>query len=86
MKELIYDYVNYIYIEKKLSDNTKEAYLTDLLSFNEFVNKKNIIDVNTDDIRNFINYLSDKKEKDKTIARKVVSIRTFFDYLMMQKK
>lgn len=86
MKELIYDYVNYIYIEKKLSDNTKGAYLTDLLSFNEFVNKKNINDVNTDDIRNFINYLSDKKEKDKTIARKVVSIRTFFDYLMMQKK
>ena len=50
MKELIYDYVNYIYIEKKLSDNTKEAYLTDLLSFNEFVNKND----NLEEIRYFI--------------------------------
>lgn len=86
MKEFIYDYINYIYIEKKLSNNTKDAYLKDLLSFDEYVDDKNINQIDSSDIRNFINHLSDMKEKDKTIARKIVSIRTFFDYLMMEKK
>ena len=78
----INDYIKYIYIEKKLSDNTKDAYERDLNEFCNYLNNKSIFDVRTNDIRSFINYLSDNNIKDKSIARKVVSIRTFFDYLM----
>ena len=35
--------------------------------------------------KNYIKYLNDTSKKDKTIARKIVSIRTFFDYLMKEK-
>ena len=84
MKNEINDYINYIYIEKKLSDNTKDAYKRDLTSFNEYLNNKNVNNISTNDITTYINYLSDMKEKDKTIARKIVSIRTFFDYLMKE--
>ena len=78
----IENYINYVYIEKKLSDNTKDAYERDLMEFNNFLHNKKISLVTSDDIRRYINHLSDIQEKDKTISRKIVSIRTFFDYLM----
>lgn len=81
----IKDYINYIYIEKKLSDNTKDAYERDLIAFSSYLNK-DTIDITTKDITSYINHLSDLKETDKTVARKLVSIRTFFDYLMKEKK
>jgi len=84
MRDAINDYINFIYIEKKLSDNTKEAYLKDLTAFNEFINKK-IDKIKTEDIRNYINHLYDLNVTDKTLARKIVSIRTFFNYLMKEK-
>lgn len=86
MKESIEDYINYVYIEKKLSDNTKDAYLSDLLSFKDYLNNKRVDVVNSKDIVSYVNHLTDLKESDKTIARKIVSIRTFFNYLMKEKK
>lgn len=86
MKDLIEDYINYVYIEKKLSDNTKAAYLSDLLSFDEYLNNKIINKVTSKDIVSYIDHLTDLKEADKTIARKIVSIRTFFDFLMKEKR
>lgn len=85
MQDTIKDYINYIYIEKKLSKNTKEAYEKDLILFAGFLNNKSILSITTNDIKNYIKYLNDTGEKDKTIARKIVSIRTFFDYLMKEK-
>lgn len=85
MKYEIENYINYIYIEKKLSDNTKVAYETDLYDFCLFLKNKDISNITSNDIRNYINFISNNN-KDKTIARKVVSIRTFFNYLMKEKK
>lgn len=85
MQDTIKDYINYIYIEKKLSKNTKEAYEKDLILFANFLNNKSILSITTNDIKNYIKYLNDTGGKDKTIARKIVSIRTFFDYLMKEK-
>lgn len=85
MKDKIDEYINYVYIEKKLSCNTKDAYLNDLTDFDIYI-KKNIKDIKDIDIRKYINYLSDNKETDKTIARKIVSIRTFFNYMMKCKE
>ncbi len=78
----IEEYINHVYIEKKLSENTKNAYYRDLLFFYNFVKKDDVTKVTSDDIRKYINHLSDSKEKDRTIARKIVSIRTFFDFLV----
>ena len=82
MKEYIDEYINYVYIEKKLSKNTKEAYLNDLEEFCTYIKNPNIKSINTDDIRDYINHLAEEKQKDKTIARKIVSIKTFFEYLI----
>ena len=85
MNWYIKDYIDYVYIEKKLSSNTKEAYYRDLIYFSKYINKEDVTKINTNDIRKYVNHLSDIKEADKTIARKLVSIRTFFDYLVMNK-
>ncbi len=85
MEREIIEYINYVYIEKKLSNNTKEAYEKDLRFFNNYVNNKSVNKITSKDVTNFINYLSDSGKSDKTIARKIVSLRTFFDYLVMRK-
>lgn len=82
----INDYINYVFIEKKLSSNTKDAYLNDLLHFSCYLKNKETKNVTCEDVISYINYLSDNSVSDKTLARKTVSIRTFFDYLMMKKK
>ena len=81
----INDFVNYVFIEKKLSKNTKDAYFHDLVEFYSFVESKHVADISSDDIRDFINYLYDNNESQRTISRKLVSIRTFFDYLVKTK-
>lgn len=85
MNDYIEDYINYVYIEKKLSNNTKMAYERDLKAFASYLNNKNIENITANDIKDYIGYLNNIKEKDKSIARKIVSIRTFFDYLMKNK-
>ena len=85
MDKEIKDYINFVFIEKKLSENTKYAYETDLNDFKNYLKNKKIDKITTEDIRNYINDLHDQKEKDRTISRKIVSIRTFFDYLMRER-
>ena len=86
MKDEIREYINYIFIEKKLSDNTKDAYLNDLTELDCFLKHKNVNKITSSDITSYINHLSNNNEKDKTIARKLVSIRTFFKFLMREGK
>ena len=77
-KEL-YDYINYLSLERQLSSNTIDGYKRDLYDFYKFVNKsyKNI---NKTDIVNYIAYLN-KKVGAKTINRHIVSIKNYFKYL-----
>ncbi|MEG2351497.1 MAG: site-specific tyrosine recombinase XerD [Bacilli bacterium] len=85
MIDAINDYINYVYIEKKLSLNTKNAYYSDLVKFNNFNHNKKLNLVDKIDIVKYIDYLNKEKESSKSIARNIVSIRTFFDYFVRLK-
>lgn len=75
----IYDYMNYLSLERQLSPNTIDGYRRDLEDFYKFVNKSyKYIDKN--DIINYISYLN-KKVGAKTINRHIVSIKNYFKYL-----
>lgn len=80
MENEINDYINYVFIEKKLSTNTKDAYFSDLIEFNNYLDNKSLNKVDYDDIVKYINFLNKKNETTKTISRKIVSVRTFFTY------
>ena len=64
---------------RNYSKNTISSYNSDLLIFNEFISK-DLTKVDTSDIRSFIKYLSDRKEK--TLARYITTLRVFFDFMI----
>ena len=80
MENEINAYINYVFIAKKLSTNTKDAYFSDLIEFNDYLDNKSLNKVDYDDIVKYINFLNKKNETTKTISRKIVSVRTFFTY------
>jgi integrase/recombinase XerD len=80
------DFINYIYIEKKLSNNTKDAYERDLTKYIEYLKKKHINDPN--DIRkvDIIKYIEQigTDITPRSISRKIVSIKAFHKFLVRE--
>lgn len=76
----IEDYINYITLERQLSNNTIDGYKKDLIDFFEYTNKK-YKNINRSDITNYISNLS-KKLNSKSVNRHIVSIRNYFKFLL----
>ncbi|MDD3048483.1 MAG: site-specific tyrosine recombinase XerD [Bacilli bacterium] len=89
MYNLIYEYLNYIFIEKKLSDNTKMAYERDLLKFKLFMEDKKHKDsinlINKNDIFDYIEYLNKLNLSAGSISRNIISIKNFYKFLIREK-
>jgi len=85
MNVLIDEFLDYLIVEKGLSENTREAYHSDLSKFVAFLEKnkiKNFENVNRDCITD---YLMEEKEKGigpNSLSRNLVSIRMFFRFLL----
>ena len=78
-EQVLSEYLEYLDVEKGLSNNTIEAYQRDLNDFLEFVN----IDLNKiqrTQINSYIRSLHEKKYFPTSIVRKVASIRGFFKW------
>ena len=86
----INSFLNYLSFEKKYSQHTITAYKNDLNSFQLFYNREfdseNISDVNYSQIRNWIVDLVDSKVSNRTINRKLSSLKSFYKYLQKTKQ
>ena len=78
MYNTISQYLEYLELEKGLSQNTIDAYRRDLYSFIEDVNS--IIEIDRVYINNYIRSLKEKKLAPTSIIRKVASLRGFFKW------
>lgn len=79
MRTYIEEYVQYLLIDKKYSDNTVASYRNDLMNFNKFINKE-FVDIKKEDIINFIQ--NEKNNKcDRTVAHTLTVIRNFYKFL-----
>lgn len=78
---IIEEFSNYI-LKKNYSNNTYISYINDLYYFYLFI-KKDLIDVSEDDIRSYLEYLNNKKEKTTSIRRKISSFKTFYKFLYL---
>jgi integrase/recombinase XerD len=76
-ENLVKDFIYYLQAERGLSGNTVESYKSDVLSFLE-TTKKNIKDINREDIKNYLHVLHSSNFSTSTIARKTSSLRMFF--------
>ena len=77
-------FFNYLIIEKGLSNNTIDAYETDLNSFIKWINKNkitNYLEVKESDINKYISYLFRSKLKSSSVNRKLSSLKSFYLFL-----
>ena len=82
-REYIDDFSRYLSIDRSYSDNTVESYIRDIRYFLDYINK-NIIDINSKDIEEYITYLL-PKYNESSINRVIASIKTFYKYLSLYK-
>ncbi|MDD5617838.1 MAG: site-specific tyrosine recombinase XerD [Candidatus Omnitrophica bacterium] len=86
--DLIEVFLNYLFVERGLSQNTVISYKRDLLRYDRFLRSMNINDVNKIDKENIRSYLVYQKEKElasTSIARSLVAIRLFHRFLIREK-
>ncbi len=76
-------FLNYLVIERNASPETVKAYKKDLKIFNNWLlgQKNEIITVDTDIIRAFLQFLNEKNLKATSIKRRIACLRSFFSYL-----
>lgn len=72
------EFKKYIALEKKLSDNTLNAYLEDVNAFFVFLKKRKITKAI---IRDYLKYLDSLKYSKKTIARHISSLKNYYQFL-----
>jgi len=83
--KIVGDYLDYMKNEKKLRENTLEAYIRDILQFKEYLQENKISSFKDTTKTTIITYLMNLQKKGKstsTISRNLASIRCFFQYLL----
>jgi len=79
-------FIDYLSLEKKYSPHTVIAYKKDLESFLEFASEEfqyqNINEVNYSIIRNWIVALVDAKISNRSINRKISSLKSYYKFLL----
>ncbi len=83
-------FIAYLLHEKKYSEHTATAYQNDLHAFKEFCTKnygdQELLDVNYVQIRSWIVALVNAKVSNRTINRKISSLKTFYKFLIKTKQ
>lgn len=89
MGNIIQDFQIYLEVERNVSAHTRIAYIADIQEFTRFLHNNNfiksqneIINVETENIREYLSYLYRQKVKKVTVNRKVSSLRAFYKYVL----
>ena len=87
---MIERFIQYIQSEKRYSEHTIAAYKRDLDQFSLFLEKqygiKDILSVNSEIVRSYIIDLKDEDLKNRSINRKISSLRSFYNYCLREKQ
>ena len=88
MEKQIKLFLEFLQNEKKLSDNTLQSYKRDILQFEEYVEKNriNYAKRNQEDIKTYLTHLQELGKKSSTISRNLASIRSFYQFLIRNRK
>lgn len=86
MKQIIQNYLDFKINEGRLGKNTIKAYKHDLDKFSDFINGKETALIDREDIKKFIGHLRNNSNSDIAVARKISTLRSFFNYLLIEQK
>lgn len=84
MKDIIYQFLDYIINEKQFSIHTEVNYEIDLFKFEEYLKKENKDYLNLDykDISDYIIYLRKSNYESSTVNRNISTLRSFYNFLI----
>ena len=88
MNEQIKLFLKFLQNDKKLSDNTLQSYKRDITQFEKYVeeNQVDYTKVDEKEIKEYLEYLQEIGKKSSTVSRNLASIRSFYQYLVRNKK
>ena len=78
-------FINFILFEKGLSPNTATAYRSDINIFEGYLERNKILKIEEDTLVDFICELKNKNYSVLSIARSLVSIKSFLKFLLKEK-
>lgn len=82
------NFLKYLKYQKNYSDYTCLNYKRDLYEYNSFLVEKNINykEITYEETFSYLKYLNSKHNKKTSISRKLSSLRSFYKYLVLNKK
>jgi len=83
---LLDGFLNYLLIDRMLSENTIKSYGLDIQSFFTFLEERKIQveNVNKQDLQQYLAHLYDVGSRASTVSRHLSTIRAFYDYLLLE--
>src|SRR5690554_389318 len=89
-QNIINDYKFYLKLERNLSENTVMAYLDDISKLIIFLeeSKKNtdLANIESSDLHEFLVYIAKSGLNEKSQARIISGLKSFFKYLIIEEK
>ena len=89
MKDSVNSFLNHLIVERGFSQNTLHAYRNDLYQLEQYLTKVNVkrwADVRSSQLMDYsLSIRSDKGYRNTTAARKVASVKSFFNFLVAEK-
>lgn len=82
---LIRQFLSYLKVEKGLAALTIEAYERDLMQFTFSTQPTSIKDAQREDVRRFLDGLTESAVQGRSIARKISALRHFYKFLLLDK-
>ncbi len=84
MADNIEKYLEYLKVELNYSDNTIKSYEIELYKYKDFLEINNIayLKITKDEVREYLKYLDKLQYKNRSIAKNISSIRSFYRYLV----
>lgn len=83
-RSLLEEFETNLSVDRSLSNNTVQAYRSDICKLIVFYNGQNLKEISSDQISTFIQQLYDVHLSAKSIARIISGIKSFYKHLVMQ--
>jgi len=89
VQEMLQDYLNYLSVERGLSQNTLESYARDLRQYLQYLKEKKNIEIKETTQATVIGYLLQLQAKGKataTLSRSLAAIKSYYHFLFREAK
>ena len=85
INECIEKFIEYLIIDKKYGENTVKSYKNDLKKYETFMKNINIQNIKESHIKNYLKYLKDNNNDNRTINHNISTLRSFYKFLLIEK-